>query len=125
MNAMKTYVRIMSASEKIQISKSGVISLNANNWLIYPPDKVVFLFDATVASMNFMEKVAKAHCETNQVETWLLCFQAFLISEPDVSQSGWDGAVVVSHPIPLSSLHAVSWKMLYQWDSDTMTSKRV
>lgn len=85
------------------------MDLNRDDWEIYQPRSVVFLFDVSAADPEKLTSVATTHYE-NWGETWILSFSADLVTEPDESQYGWSGAVVHKRPIPLSAMTDVTWQ---------------
>lgn len=105
---MKEYCRVMSDYEKAEVLRSDRITLNREDWVIYPPQTVVFLFDLSQASDDFVQQCAAAHREARG-ETWILRFRAALETETDKSQTGWDGAVVCRQPISLTQAQGVTW----------------
>jgi len=99
----------MSAGEKLAFEKVGKVNLNREEWGIYPPRSVVFLFDLSAADPKHLNSVANTHYE-DMGETWILCFSAHLVTETDESQNGWPGAVVHKGAIPVPALTDVTWQ---------------
>ena len=105
---MRRFNRVLSLLEKQAIEEGRRIDTNLEEWFIYEPKTVVFLFDLAIADPKHIKSVADSHFE-DKGETWILSFEAELETEPNLSQSGWKGAVVHKGPIEVSRLGMIRW----------------
>jgi len=64
---VKRYCRVMSAGVKLAFEKVGKVNLNREEWGIYPPRSVVFLFALSAASHKHLNSFANYHMERRDV----------------------------------------------------------